>query len=1179
MSIKKRISIPMITLIIICCIAILASSVLLFNREQRNSMNDKLDVALNVVEQEIAYMLEVAYFTSYSISANNDLVDALKTGESERVAEVADMLKAMSTMDYCVIMDKDGFVLARTHDPESIGDNAAHLPHVNAALGGRTEAHIMQGISVALAVSAGSPVYDENRDIIGAVSIGYVLSDQDFVRKLHNLTGCEITFFKNDERVSSTLLNADGSYALGEKAAEYISEIVLAGESFFGNIDVFGENVLAHYSPLYGVGDEIVGMVFVGFRTAEETNKVLLFILYGALITIGVVVACIVLVRVISGVIERRLESMMEENKLQLVLLDAVLKSTKVALWEMEVVEGDPVNPYNKITWSDDFRRLMGYQDEKDFPDVLSSWSDRLHPDDREFALTAFSKHMLDRTGQTPFDVEYQLLKKNNVFAYYRATGETLRAEDGTPIRVAGALMDINDAKEFERAISETNERLHLMLDTSPVGTQILDKNQNIIDCNSAAVKLYGFKNKQEYIERFRSDCNPEFQPDGSPSDELAQKFVDEAFETGRCSFEWMHQNPDDKTPIPTEITLVRVKYIGDDVLLGYTRDLRDYKAYLAELEKSREERFARETAEEANRTKTKFLANMSHEIRTPMNSIIGFSELAQYGDIPHKTREYLFNIQESAQWLLEIINDILDISKIESGRIDLENIPFDLPNIFTHCQSVIIPKTIEKGIMLYCYAEPSVGKKLIGDPIRLRQVILNLLSNAVKFTNSGTVKLLASLKETDEKHVTISFEVKDSGIGMTPEQLEKIFDPFKQADESITRKFGGTGLGLTITKNIIELMGGNLQVESAPGIGSRFSFDIPFAFIDSDSDEVPEGLVINDFEIPKFKGMVLVCEDNSLNQQVVCDHLARVGLRTVVAHNGKEAVSIVAERLQNAIKGAGAKDNSHEKPFDVIFMDIHMPIMDGMEAAKKIVEMGVKTPIVALTANIMSNDLEHYRQCGMYDTLGKPFTANELWRCLARYISVESYTAVDKFRMSEEEKKTRIKLKRNFARSNQKAYTDLIETIDAGDFKTAHRQAHTLKSNAAQIDAKRLRDAAASAEAVLKEEKRLTSEQRKILELELNTVLDELKPLLLDNENEDLTEITDKKQIREILDTVEPLLRSNSTKILRHLDDIKSIPETWELVKQIEEYNFDLALEEFEEVKRKWEGLNDGEA
>jgi len=1014
-------------------------------------MNDKLNVAHNVVEQEIAYMLEVAYFTSNSISANRNLVDALKLGDSDRIAEVANTLKAMSTMDYCVIMDKDGYVLARTHDPESTGDNAAHLPHVKAALSGRTEAYIMQGISVSLAVSAGSPVYDENGDIIGAVSIGYILSDQDFVLKLHNLTGCEITFFKNDERVSSTLLNADGSYALGEKAAEYISEIVLAGESYFGNIDVFGENVLAHYSPLYGAGDEIVGMIFVGFPTSEDTNKVLLFILYGALITIGVVVACIVLVRVISGVIERRLESMMEENERQ--------------------------------------------------------------------------------------------------------------------------------AKEIEKAISETNERLHLMLDTSPLGAQILDRNRNIIDCNRAAVKLYDFKNKLEYIEKFHSECTPEFQPDGSRSNELAQKLVDEAFETGHSVFEWIHQKPADKSPIPVEITLVRVKYMDDDVLIGYSRDLRDYKAYLAELEKSREERFARETAEEANRTKSKFLANMSHEIRTPMNSIIGFSELAQYGDIPHKTREYLYNIQESAQWLLEIINDILDISKIESGRIDLENIPFDLPNIFTHCQSVIIPKTIEKGIMLYCYAEPSVGKKLIGDPIRLRQVILNLLSNAVKFTNSGTVKLLASLKETDESHVTISFEVKDSGIGMTPEQIEKIFDPFKQADESITRKFGGTGLGLTITKNIIELMGGQLQVESAPNIGSRFSFDISFAFIDSDSDEIPEGIVINDFEVPNFKGTVLVCEDNSLNQQVVCDHLARVGLRTVVAHNGKEAVSIIAEKLQKVIKGAGAKDNSQEKPFDLIFMDIHMPVMDGLEAAKKIMEMGVKTPIIALTANVMSNDLEHYRQCGMYDTLGKPFMANELWRCLARYISVESYTAVDKHRMSEEENKTRIKLRRNFVKSNQKAYVELIETIDAGDFKTAHRQAHTLKSNAAQIDAKRLRDAAASAEAVLKEEKRLTSEQRKILEIELNTVLDELAPLLIDKESKDKPEITDEKQIREILEIIQPLLRSNSTKILKHLDDIKTIPEADELVKQIEEYNFDLALEEFEEIKQRIEGLFDGKA
>jgi len=807
----------------------------------------------------------------------------------------------------------------------------------------------------------------------------------------------------------------------------------------------------------------------------------------------------------------------------------------------------------------------MGYTNKEDFPNVLNSWSDRLHPDDKERTVNAFAAHMLDDTGMTPFDVEYQLLKKNNEYSYYRATGDCIRDENGKALRVAGTLMDITEAKEMARAISETNERLLLMLDASPYGIQILNRRHEIIDCNKAAVELYGFKSKQEYIERFYEECSPVFQPDGRRSDVKSAELIIKAFDVGHCVFEWVHKIPGTDTVIPAEITIVRVKYGDEDAVIGYTRDLRDYKAYLAELRRAQEERLARETAEASNRTKSIFLANMSHEIRTPMNSIIGFAELAQFGDLPIKTREYLYNIQESAQWLLKIINDILDISKIESGKIELENIPFDLQGIFAHCQSVILPRSLEKGIMLYCYAEPSVGRKLLGDPIRLRQVIMNLLSNAVKFTNTGAVKLLASVIDATESDVTIGFEIKDSGIGMTAEQIERIYEPFSQADESINRKFGGTGLGLTITKNIIELMGGTLNVKSTPGIGSMFSFEITFAFID-DASEIPmEEIKINEYEKPNFKGDVLICEDNILNQQVVCDHLTRVGLKSIVAYNGQEGIDIIAERI-----------NNNEKPFDLIFMDIHMPVVDGLEAALKITQMEVKTPIVALTANVMSNDLEIYRECGMSDTLSKPFTANELWRCLVKYIPVESYTIIEKSRQTEEDRIIKIKLKTNFAKSNRTAYEDLIQAIDSGDFKLAHRLAHSLKSNAAQIDAMRLRDAAALAESILNERKRLSEEQRKIIKIELEKVLNELAPLLDEEKLENSKKTIDLVRVREIKNELRPLLMDNNTKCNKFVDELKTMPGTEELIFHIEEFNFNQALKVLEEYLIEWKLLDD---
>jgi len=375
---------------------------------------------------------------------------------------------------------------------------------------------------------------------------------------------------------------------------------------------------------------------------------------------------------------------------------------------------------------------------------------------------------------------------------------------------------------------------------------------------------------------------------------------------------------------------------------------------------------------------KSVFLAIVSHEIRTPMHGIVGFSELALDDNIPLKTRNYISNIKASAESLLVILNDILDVSKIEAGKIELEKIPFDICDIFKLCHIIAYPNARDKGIALFCYAEHVPEKLLLGDPTRLRQILLNLLTNAVKFTDSGgTVKLMAAVIKNTEKEAVIHFEIKDNGIGLTQEQIEKIFDPFTQADDSITRKFGGTGLGLSITKSFVELMGGSLNVESNRNVGSKFSFDLTFETVESKKDPSFIDISKTHTEKPVFEGEVLVCEDNELNQVVICDYLSKVGLKAVIAENGIIAVNYVSDRIQNG-----------EKPFDLILMDIHMPEMDGLEAAEKISEIGNRVPIIALTANIMMNEKEAYFASGMVDCLPKPFMVQELWVCLLKYLT-----------------------------------------------------------------------------------------------------------------------------------------------------------------------------------------------
>jgi len=495
-----------------------------------------------------------------------------------------------------------------------------------------------------------------------------------------------------------------------------------------------------------------------------------------------------------------------------------------------------------------------------------------------------------------------------------------------------------------------------------------------------------------------------------------------------------------------------------------------------------------RKTAEAASHSKSAFIATISHEIRTPMNSIMGFSELALDGETSLKTRDYLNKIKTNAEWQLQIINDILDVSKVESGRMSLENIPFDMHELFASCRTIMLPKAIEKGIILYFYVEPSIGRRPLGDPIKLRQVLINLLSNAVKFTNTGMVKLHAVLKEVKDKSITMAFEIKDSGIGMTPEQIDKIFLPYVQADTGTARKFGGTGLGLAITKNIVEMMGGKLTVESTAGIGSKFSFEIIFETIDhADDDIFNKNIVINELEKPVFSGDVLLCEDTEMNQQVIFEHLARVGIKAVIAENGKAGYEAVKDRMEK-----------NEKQFDLIFMDIHMPVMDGLEAAAKITELNLGIPIVAMTANIMYNDREIYRKSGMYDCVGKPFTSQELWRCLMKYFTPLSFGALDAVNVSGKDKQTsdweyQVKLQKLFVQNNRNKYDEITEALEAGDISKAHRMAHSLKSNAEQIGKIILLKAAADIEYRLKDGKNMvTGEHLKMLKTELDLILNE---------------------------------------------------------------------------------------
>lgn len=595
-----------------------------------------------------------------------------------------------------------------------------------------------------------------------------------------------------------------------------------------------------------------------------------------------------------------------------------------------------------------------------------------LHPDDLEDAREVYSAIVSGAVANRT--LQQRFMRPTGETCYIDVNVKRLTDEKGNFTGTTGSIRDVTELAQHQQKLTERNALLTLLADNVTDAVLRLSITGECLYASPSARGLFELAPESMIGVNLITDFHPD---DNVAVRETFQNLADGRVDRALIAF---------RSAAPFEPTRYRwmeancavVRDTGSGAPAEIIASIRDVSA-TKRLEQ--ELRHARTIAEQAVIAKSAFLANMSHEIRTPMNGVIGFTDLLRAGDLDADQREQVEMIAESGQSMMQLLNDILDISKIEADQMQIAKEEVDLRHKIRSVLRLMEPAARAKGITLRVDVNDLVPDAIVGDALRLRQILINLIGNAIKFTKIGHVDLIVGVSQK-LGYSTLFIDVKDSGIGIASDRIKSVFDTFTQADTSIGRRFGGTGLGLSITRQLVELMGGKISVTSSEGEGSTFTVNLPLrvaigvksAATAADASPLP-------FSMQLGSRRLLIAEDNEINQALMRAMMRKIGLQTVFASNGAEAVEAAV---------AAANEG---QPFDMVLMDMQMPVMDGLEATRKLRDAGfdaTQLPIVALTANAYAEDVAACLEAGMQDHLSKPVTLATVCSVLTRMMPVK---------------------------------------------------------------------------------------------------------------------------------------------------------------------------------------------